>query len=262
MNDLLRADAADLAALIAAGEVSAREVTAAHLDQIAAVDDRVQRLPVRGRRACPGRGRRGRRAPAAGDDARPAGRRPAGDEGHLHDDRAPRRPAGRGSSKGWMPPVQLHDHREAAGCRRGRAGQDQHGRVRDGLLHRELRLLHHPQPVGHVPDPRRFRRRLGRGAGRLRGSAGHRHRHRRLDPPAGLGHRDGGRQADLRRHVALRRGGDGVLARHPGPVRAHGAGRGPAAQRDRRLGPSRLHLDQRPRARRGRRRSPGRRHRA
>ncbi len=42
MNDLLRADAADLAALIAAGEVSAREVTTAHLDQIAAVDDRVR----------------------------------------------------------------------------------------------------------------------------------------------------------------------------------------------------------------------------
>ncbi|HEX5335018.1 MAG TPA: Asp-tRNA(Asn)/Glu-tRNA(Gln) amidotransferase subunit GatA [Propionicimonas sp.] len=42
MSELLRAGAAELAARIASGEVSAREVTAAHLDQIAAVDDRIK----------------------------------------------------------------------------------------------------------------------------------------------------------------------------------------------------------------------------
>jgi len=42
MSSLLRAGAAELAGLIATGEVSAREVTAAHLDQISAVDGRVQ----------------------------------------------------------------------------------------------------------------------------------------------------------------------------------------------------------------------------
>ena len=42
MSELLRAGAAELAGRIAAGEVSAREVTAAHLDQIGAVDSEVQ----------------------------------------------------------------------------------------------------------------------------------------------------------------------------------------------------------------------------
>src|SRR5690606_340608 len=41
MSDLTRKTAAELAALIARGEVSAVEVTQAHLDRIAAVDDRV-----------------------------------------------------------------------------------------------------------------------------------------------------------------------------------------------------------------------------
>lgn len=41
MNELLRATASELAGLIAAGEVSSREVTAAHLDQIEAVDGRI-----------------------------------------------------------------------------------------------------------------------------------------------------------------------------------------------------------------------------
>src|SRR6266511_796535 len=41
MTDLIRKSAAELGALIAGGEVSSVEVTRAHLDRIAAVDDRV-----------------------------------------------------------------------------------------------------------------------------------------------------------------------------------------------------------------------------
>src|SRR5215510_13759604 len=41
MSDLIRATATELAGLIAAGEVSAVEVTQAHLDRIAEVDDQV-----------------------------------------------------------------------------------------------------------------------------------------------------------------------------------------------------------------------------
>ena len=41
MNELVRATAAELAGLIADGEVSSREVTQAHLDQIEAVDGRI-----------------------------------------------------------------------------------------------------------------------------------------------------------------------------------------------------------------------------
>ncbi|MGB3893711.1 MAG: Asp-tRNA(Asn)/Glu-tRNA(Gln) amidotransferase GatCAB subunit A, partial [Mycolicibacter sinensis] len=40
MSELIRSDAATLAARIAAREVSSVEVTRAHLDQIAATDDR------------------------------------------------------------------------------------------------------------------------------------------------------------------------------------------------------------------------------
>ncbi len=52
MSELLRAGAAELAGRIAAGEVSAREVTAAHLGQIAAIDDDIKAfLYVDGERA-------------------------------------------------------------------------------------------------------------------------------------------------------------------------------------------------------------------
>ena len=50
MSELIKKTAAELAAAVAAGEASAVEVTQAHLDQIAAVDDRVRRVPARGRR--------------------------------------------------------------------------------------------------------------------------------------------------------------------------------------------------------------------
>ncbi len=88
----------------------------------------------------------------------------------------------------------------------------------------------------------------------LRGAAGDRHRHRRLDPPARRGHRHGGRQADLRRHLPLRP--DRVLVQlgHSRPVRPHGARRGPAARGDRRPRPARLHVDPAARARRWSRR--------
>ena len=103
-------------------------------------------------------------------------------------------------------------------------------------------------------DPGRVRRRLGGGAGRVRGAAGHRHRHRRLDPAARRGHRHGRGQADLRRHLPLRGGGDGLQPGHPRPMRPQRARRRPAARGDRRPRPARLDLDRRPGAGRGRRR--------
>ena len=74
---------------------------------------------------------------------------------------------------------------------------------------------HNPWDLG--PHPGRLRRRLGGVAGRLRGAAGDRHGHRRLDPPARRGHRHRRRQADLRRHVPLRARRVLVLSGHPGP---------------------------------------------
>lgn len=52
MNDTIHATAAELAARIASGEQSAEEVTRAHLDRIAAVDEQVHAfLAVDGERA-------------------------------------------------------------------------------------------------------------------------------------------------------------------------------------------------------------------
>ena len=81
----------------------------------------------------------------------------------------------------------LRRHRGRAAVRGGRgpARQAQHGRVRDGLVHRELRVLHHLQPVGPGPRAGRLLRRRLRGGGRGHGAAHPRHRHRRLDPAAG-----------------------------------------------------------------------------
>ena len=108
--------------------------------------------------------------------------------------------------RGLAPAVRRHRRRAAAGRRRRDPRQDQHGRVRDGLLHRALGLRPDPQPVGPRPDPRRLRRRLGGRGRRVRGAAGDRHRHRRLDPPARRRHRHRRREADLRRRLPLRPG--------------------------------------------------------
>ena len=67
--------------------------------------------------------------------------------------------------------VRRDGRRAAQGRRPGDPRQDQHGRVRDGLLDRALGLRPDPQPVGPRPDPRRLRRRLGGGGRRLRGAA-------------------------------------------------------------------------------------------
>ena len=75
MTDLTRSDVAELARLLSAGEVSAVEVTRAHLDRIAADDDRLgsylhvqddAALAAAGRPARGLAGRPGRPAPACG----------------------------------------------------------------------------------------------------------------------------------------------------------------------------------------------------
>ena len=210
------------------------------------------RLPARRRRSGAGHRGGGRREDRGRRAGRPAGRRAAGAEGradllrgadHL-----------RLEDPGGLDPALRRDRDPAAARRRHRdLGQDQHGRVRDGLLDRELRVRADPQPVGPGPHPRRLRRRIVGRPGRVRGPAGHRHRHRRLDPAAGRGHRHGRGQADLRRHLPLRPGRAGLQPRPARAVRAYGAGRRPAAPGDRRPRPARLDLHRRAGARRGRR---------
>ena len=247
--ELTRLTAAELAEKIHSREVSAVEVAQAHLDRIAAVDAHGARLPARRRRGRarvggPGRRRAGRRHPAG----LAAGRRAAGAQGRLHHGRHAHHLRVE-DPRGLAPAVRRHRHRAAARGRDHDPGQDEHGRVRDGLVHRALGLRPHPQPVGHRPHPRRLRRRLGRGAGRLRGAAGHRHRHRRLDPPARRDDRHGRGEADLRRRLPLRAHRLRVVARPGRAVRPHGARRRAAARGDRRVRPARLHVDRRAGAR-------------
>ena len=142
--------------------------------------------------------------------------------------------------EGWRAAVRRDRHQAAARRRRRGARQDQHGRVRHGLVDRELRVRADPQPLGPEPHPRRLVRRL-RGRGRRgRGAARHRHRHRRLDPPAGRRLRARRRQADVRRGQPLRAGGVLLQPRSGRPVRPHGARRRAAARGDRRARSVRL----------------------
>ena len=117
-------------------------------------------------------------------------------------------------------PAAVHrDGRGKAARRRGAAaGQDQPGRVRDGLLERELGLRARAEPVGPRPRPGRLLGRQRRRGRRRTGAVGDRHRHRRLDPPARRAVRHRRRQADLRGVLALRDDRVRLLAR-PGRAR-------------------------------------------
>ena len=213
---------------------------------------RPQRLPGRRRRGSPGHGQRGRCRPRRRRGAPPSGRRADRGEGHrLHAGPAHHRRLPDVGGLGAA--LRRHDRAAPQGRPHADPRQDQHGRVRDGLLHRALRLRPHPQPVGRHPHPRWLRRWLRRRSGRAPCPAGDRLRHRRLHPPAGRGHRIRGLQAHLRRSLAPRHHRPGLLAGPDRPVLAHrrrlrGPPRGHRWPR-----PGRLHQHRRPGPRRDRR---------
>src|SRR3989475_3781103 len=154
--------------------------------------------------------------------------------------------------------VRRHRGGPAREGRRRDAGQDQHGRVRDGLVHRALGAQGDAQPVGpHARSRRLVRRPRGR---RRRGPCGGRarHRHRRLDPPAGGVLRRGRAEADVRARLALRPRRLRLVARSPRTVRAGRHRHGAAARRHRRPRPDGRDLDRRARARLHRRPRAGR----
>src|SRR6185503_264414 len=146
--------------------------------------------------------------------------------------------------------------RAARPGRRRDARQDEHGRVRDGLLEREQLVRTGPQSVGSAEGPGRLVRRLGGCGRRTPDACCHGHRHRRLDPSACCPHRSHGLQADLRPRVALRNGrvrieprsgrrADAASSRRRDAARAHGGLR-PARLDQRRH--ARARLSRRPRA--------------
>ena len=206
------------------------------------------RVPPCRHRWCPGGRARVRCASGSGQAGQPTRRGADRGEGRHGHGRAPHH-VRLADPRGLDPAVRRDGGRPAQGRRAADPRQDQHGRVRHGQLDRALRLRPHPQPVGPRPDPGRLGWGLRRGGGRLRGAAGRRHRHRRIDPATGSRHRDRRGEADVRRGVALRPRRPGQLARPGRTGHSHRAGRGAAARGDRRTRPARLHV--------GRRATPG-----
>ncbi len=97
--------------------------------------------------------------------------------------------------------------------RGGHPGKDEPRRVRDGLVHRELRVPDHEEPVEPGPGPGRLERRIGGGGCRASRASGARNRHRRLDPPARRALRRRRAEADLRPGLAIWPGSVRLLLR-------------------------------------------------
>ena len=122
--------------------------------------------------------------------------------------------------------VPVYDSTVAARCKGAwpaAARQDEHRRVRDGLVDRELGVRAFPQPVGSLARAGRLGRRLG--GGRLRGprAVGARLGHRRLDQAALGALRERRAAADLRHRLALRDRRVRVVARPGRAGREDGA---------------------------------------
>ncbi len=254
-TDLTRLHAHEMAARLRSGEVSSHDLAVAHLDLAERQDhglhawliDRPRAGARRGRcRGCPvrGRPRRGRvgRGPAA-----PAARRPDRAQGPRL---RPGRPVhGRLADPGGLPvTVRRPHHRAAARRRRGHPGQDQHGRVRDGLVDGALRIRAYGEPVGARSRAGRQQRGLGGGRRGLPRSAVDRDGHRRLHPAAGGPDRDRRAQADVRSGQPLRDRGVRELARPDRAVRAGRPRRRRAAARRGRARRARLDVLARTRA--------------
>jgi hypothetical protein len=132
--------------------------------------------------------RRRRRRAAAGRADRP--------QGHLRHQGLPQHR--RLEDAGGLPlALRCHRGAQAGRGRRRDPGQAELRRVRHGLGQRELGLRPGEEPVGHEPHSRRLLGRQRRGGGRAAGAGRDRHRHRRLDPPAGRVLRHHRHQADL-----------------------------------------------------------------
>ncbi len=142
--------------------------------------------------------------------------------------------AGRHILGNFVPPYEF-TVTTISGARRGDARQDQYGRIRHGLVERDQRFEPGVQSLAaqrreHAARAGRFVGRLGRRGGGASVPRRHRHRHRRLDPPAGRGHRHGRHQADLWPLLALGHRGLRLVARSGRTDDAHGARcRDPAA---------------------------------
>ena len=240
----------DLATRLRAGETTSRELTAAHLARAHRTDHGAPRLADARRRAGARRGRRRRRAARRGPRRGPGGRgrapsaaRRAGRAQGPRVLRGGQCTAGSRILEGYRGAVRRARHRAAARRGRGDPGQDEHGRVRDGLVDGAQRVRADRQPVGPGAGARRVLGWLCGGRERLPRPVVDRNGHRRLDPPAGRPVRHRGPQADVRPRLALRDRRVRELARPDRAVRARRSRRRGAVPRGR--GPRRARLDER-----------------
>ena len=132
--------------------------------------------------------------------------------------------------EGYLPPYTATAVARLQRRRRHAAREDQPGRVRDGLLDRELGLRADAQPVGPHARPRRLLGRQRRGGRRRPRAVGARHRHRRLDPPARRAVRRRRAETHLRDGLALRHDRLRLLARPGRAAHARRHRRGAAAR--------------------------------
>ena len=260
-NDLITMTAAQMARAVADGELSAVELAQAHLDRIDLTDVAVRAFLHVAPEAALAAARKVDEQRAAGQPLGPL----AGVPLVLKDVFTTKdMPTTCGSKilAGWQPPYDstvTRRLRDAGIVILGKANMDEFAM---GSSTENSAFGPVAQPVGPEAGTGRLVRRLGGRGRRLPGTAGHRHRHRRLDPPAGRGLRPGRHQANLRRQLPLRRSRLRLLARHPGPAGQDRARRGAAARGDVRSRPGRLHLARRAGPAGGRRRPQRRRGRA
>ena len=163
--DVERTSAEEIARLLDARELSCEDVAGAYLSRMAALNDGLnvflhidEERTLAQARALDTQGRSGiEGVPIAYKD--------------LLCIRDVPTTAGSRVLEGYRPPYTASVVRrcDAGGPRRAR--QDQHGRVRDGLVDGELGLRPDAQSVGSRARPGRLERRLGGGRGRLDGAA-------------------------------------------------------------------------------------------
>ena len=142
-RELTTMTAAGLSARLQGGDVSATEVTRAHLDRISEVDGRVHAFLHVAADEALAAARAVDERRAAGEELGPLAGVPVALKDVFTTTDMPTT-AGSKILNQWQPPYDATVDQPAAPCRGHHPRQDQHGRVRDGLLHRELRVRADP----------------------------------------------------------------------------------------------------------------------
>src|ERR1700756_1787543 len=261
MSELIRKTAAELAAAVTAGEVSAAEVTQAHLDRIGAVDGEVKAFLHVAADDALAQAREVDRKRAAGEPLGPLAGVPVAVKDLFTTIGMPTT-CGSKILEGWVPPYEstiTQRLRKAGAVLIGKTNMDEFA-MGSSTENSGFWTSHNPWNLSKVPGGSSggsaaavaaYEAPLAPGADTRR-PARARDRHRRLDPAAGRGVRDRRHQADLRRQLPVRGRRVRVVPGHPGTVRADGPRRRPAARGHVGARPVRLHLDRRPGAARGR----------